>query len=139
MSVLMLYCPFPGIPCAGDRTHTTYNKRLLAVSPDMAKLVAAVTLHETRLGFAHLYPVATWQRLVSLNTSWDCDVLGKVIRKMGMFTVVVPSAGDQWVADICFTLTASKPRFINPSEMSSAGVVNGRCHITAFIGFWDLG
>jgi hypothetical protein len=68
--------------------------------------VAAITLHKTRLGFARLYPVATWQRLVSLNTSWDSDVLGEVIRKKGMFTVVVPSGGDRWVADICLKLTA---------------------------------
>jgi hypothetical protein len=44
-----------------------------------------------------------------------------------MFTVVVPSAGGRWVVHICFTLIISKPRFINPSEMSSAGVEAGRC------------
>jgi hypothetical protein len=33
--------------------------RLLAVSPDMAKLLASVTFSETRLGFVRLYPVAT--------------------------------------------------------------------------------
>jgi hypothetical protein len=74
-----------------------------------------------------------------LNISWDFDVLGKVIRKRGMFTVVVPSAGDQWVVHICSMLITSKPRFTNPCEMSSAGVETGRCHITAFVGFWDLG
>jgi hypothetical protein len=30
-------------------------KRLLAVSPDMAELLAVVTLHETNLGFVHIY------------------------------------------------------------------------------------
>jgi hypothetical protein len=30
--------------------------RLLAVSPDMAKLLAVVTLHETSLGFVPFYP-----------------------------------------------------------------------------------
>jgi hypothetical protein len=30
--------------------------RLLAVNPDMAELLAVVTLRETNLGFAHLYP-----------------------------------------------------------------------------------
>jgi hypothetical protein len=54
-----------------------------------------------------------------------------------MFTVV-PSAGDQRVVGICLTLITSKPRFTNPSEMSSARVETGRCCITAFIGFWDL-
>jgi hypothetical protein len=36
-------------------------------------------------------------------------------------------------------LMTSKPRFTNPFDMSSAGVVNEKCRITAFIGFWDLG
>jgi hypothetical protein len=44
-----------------------------------------------------------------------------------MFTVVVPSAGDRWVANICLMLITTKPKFTNPPEMSSAGVVNGRC------------
>jgi hypothetical protein len=79
------------------------------------------------------------QRLVSLNISWHFDILGNVIKKRGMFTVVLPSAGDQWVADICLMLIMSVPRFTSPPEMSSAGVMNGRCYITAFIGFWDLG
>jgi hypothetical protein len=38
--------------------------------------------------------IAIWRRLISLNISWDFDILGKVIRKRGMVTVVVPSAGD---------------------------------------------
>jgi hypothetical protein len=42
--------------------------------------------------------------------------------KRGRFIVDVPSAGGQRVAD-------------NPFEMSSAGVVNGRRHTSAFIGF----
>jgi hypothetical protein len=83
--------------------------------------------------------IAIWQRLVSLNTSWESEVLGKVIRKSGIFVVVVPVAGDQRVADICLTLIKSKPRFTNPSEMYSAGAKNGRCHITTCRGFWDLG
>jgi hypothetical protein len=73
-----------------------------------------------------------------LNISWDFDVPGKVIRKRGIFTAVVPSEGDRWVVDICSTVRAAKPRFTNPNEMSSAGVMNGRCRITVFIGFWDL-
>jgi hypothetical protein len=52
-----------------------------------------------------------------------------------MFTVAVPSAGDQWIADICLMLTISKPRFTNPSEMSSAGAETGRYHTTCFTGF----
>jgi hypothetical protein len=82
--------------------------------------------------------IAIWQRLLSLNTSWDSEVLGKVIMKRGMFTVVVPSAGDRRLADIFLTLITSKPRFTNPSEMSSAGAETGRCRISACVGFWDL-
>jgi hypothetical protein len=56
MSVLMLYCPFSGTLFEGDRTHSTYNGRLLVVNPDMADLLAVVTLRETSLGFVSLYP-----------------------------------------------------------------------------------
>jgi hypothetical protein len=42
MPVSMPYCPFPGIPCA--------------VSPDMDKLLAAVTPCETSLAYVRLYP-----------------------------------------------------------------------------------
>jgi hypothetical protein len=83
--------------------------------------------------------IEIWQRLVSFNISWDSDVLGKVIRKRGMFTIVVPSVDDQRVVDICLMLITSKPRFTNPPEISSTGIETGRCHITDFIGFWDLG
>jgi hypothetical protein len=83
--------------------------------------------------------IAVWQRLVSLNISWDFDVLGKVIGKRGMFAVVVSSAGDRRVVDMFLTLITSKPRFINQSEMTSAGAETGRCLVTARIGFWDLG
>jgi hypothetical protein len=36
------------------------------------------------------------------------------------------------------SLITSKPMFTNPSEMSSAGIVNGGSCITAFAAFWDL-
>jgi hypothetical protein len=74
-----------------------------------------------------------------LNSSWDFDIVGKVIRKREMFTIVVPSAGDLRVVDIFLTLITSKPRFNNPSETSYAGPEIGRYHITLFMGFWDLG
>jgi hypothetical protein len=79
--------------------------------------------------------IAIWQRLISLNISWGSDTLGKVMRKRGRFTVDVPSAGDRGVADICLMLMTSTLRFTSQSEMSSAGVENGRCHISALIGF----
>jgi hypothetical protein len=56
-----------------------------------------------------------------------------------MFTVVVPSAGDRRVVDICLMLIISKQKFTNPSEMSSAGVEIGRCSMRACIGLWGLG
>jgi hypothetical protein len=114
--------------------------RLFAVIPGMAELLAAVTLPETSLGSLYACAlVEIWQRLFSLKISWDFDILGKVIRKRGMFIVVVSSAGDGWLVDICLTLITSKPRFTNPSEMSYAGAETGRCRITAFVGFWDFG
>jgi hypothetical protein len=83
--------------------------------------------------------IATWQRLVSLNISWDFDILGKVRRKRGKFTVDDPSADDRRTDDICLTLITPKPMPTNQSQMSPAGVVNRRCRITVFIGFWNLG
>jgi hypothetical protein len=72
---------------------------------------------------------------ISLNISWDLDILGKVIRKRGMFTVVFPPAGDGQVVDICFMLITSKSRSLTHlicplQELRQEG---------AFIGFWDLG
>jgi hypothetical protein len=74
-----------------------------------------------------------------LKISRNFDVVGKVIRKMGMFTLLVPSAGDRRLAVICLTLIISKPRFTDPPEVSYAGAETGRCGIAAFIGYWDLG
>jgi hypothetical protein len=82
--------------------------------------------------------IAAWQRLVSLNIPWDFAALGKVTGKRRMFTLVVPSAGDRRVVDICLTLITSKPRSTNQTEMFSAGIETVRCRITAFRGFWDL-
>jgi hypothetical protein len=74
-----------------------------------------------------------------LNISWDFAVLGKIIRKRGMFTVVVHSAGYRQVVDICLPLITSKLRFTHPSEMSSGGAETVRYPTTGFIGCWDLG
>jgi hypothetical protein len=35
-----------------------------------------------------------WQRLGSLKISYDFAILGKAMRNMGRFTVVVPLGGD---------------------------------------------
>jgi hypothetical protein len=72
-----------------------------------------------------------------LIISWDFDVLGKVIRKKGVFTVLISSASDRRVVDICLMLITSKLMFTNPAEMSPAGDEIGRC-ITSFTGFWDF-
>jgi hypothetical protein len=45
-----------------------------------------------------------------------------------MLTVVVPSAGDRQVVDICLTLVTTTPRLTNPSEMPPAGAETGRCY-----------
>jgi hypothetical protein len=45
---------------------------LLAVGPDVAKLLAVVTLCK---GFIILYLEVIWQRLGSLKISWDFAVL----------------------------------------------------------------
>jgi hypothetical protein len=67
-----------------------------------------------------------WQRLGRLKISCDFAVLGKVIRNRWRFLVVAPSEDDRRVVVICLTLITSKPRFISPSEMSSAGVLGGK-------------
>jgi hypothetical protein len=76
--------------------------------------------------------MVVWQRLDSLNFSWDLLVLGSVTRNKGMVTGV-PS-GDRREVDICLTLTTSNVMSPSPSAMSSAGVLLGRWRMTAFIG-----
>jgi hypothetical protein len=105
----------------------------------MEDFLAVVTLRRPVCALYASTLIAVWQRLVSLNISWDSDGLGKVIRKRGRFTGDVSSVGDRRVANICLTLITSKPRSTNPSEMSSTGVIDGRCRMIAFIDFWDLG
>jgi hypothetical protein len=80
-----------------------------------------------------------WQRHGSLKMSCDLALLGRVIRNKGRFLVLVSLEGDLRVVVICLTLTTSNPRFSSPSEISFAGVLDGRWQITAFMGFWDLG
>jgi hypothetical protein len=79
--------------------------------------------------------IAIWQTLFSFNISQDFDILSKVMRKRGIFTVVVLSTGDQRAVDICLRLLTTNPRFTQSSEISSAGATTGTCRITAFIDF----
>jgi hypothetical protein len=48
--------PFSGHSFAGDLPHTTYNGLLLAVSPDIAEMLAVVTPREASVGFVHPHP-----------------------------------------------------------------------------------
>jgi hypothetical protein len=112
-------------------------RRLLAVCPDVAELLALMTLHKSIL-YAST-PIAMWQRLVGLKISWDFAVLGKVIRKRERFMVFDPSGGDRRVAVISLTLITSNLRLASLSDMYPVGVFCGRWRITAFIGFSDFG
>jgi hypothetical protein len=80
-----------------------------------------------------------WQSAGNLKISLDFAVLGKVIRNGGRFLDIVPWDGDRRVVDFCLTLITSKPRFISPSELSSARVLMGRWRITAWMCFSDFG
>jgi hypothetical protein len=82
--------------------HTT--SRLLAVSSDMAELLAVVTLRETCLSFVRLCRDCNMTKAHQFQYLVDFDVLDKVMKKKGVFTVVVLSAGDQRVVDLCLTL-----------------------------------
>jgi hypothetical protein len=57
--------------------------RLLAASPDMAELLAVVTLCEAVCALYASTLIEIWHRLLSLSILWDFDVLGKIIRKRG--------------------------------------------------------
>jgi hypothetical protein len=72
-----------------------------------------------------------WQRFVSRKVSWDFAVLDKAMRNKGRFGVDVSSGGVRRVVIICLTLMTSNPRLTYPSDISSAGVLMGRCRITA--------
>jgi hypothetical protein len=57
------------------------------------------------------------------------------MRNKGRLLVLAPSVCDRRVVVICLTLTTSKPRLTNPSEISSAGVLRGRGCVWFFHGF----
>jgi hypothetical protein len=80
-----------------------------------------------------------WQSAVKRKISWDFSVRGKVIRNRGRFMDKAASDVDRRLVDICLTLIMSKPRSIRQSQMSWAGVFDGRWRITAFMGFSDFG
>jgi hypothetical protein len=113
---------------------------LLAVGPDVAKLLAVVTLGEDVFLFISLYldgnvaESGKFKELYGFCRPWRCH------KEQGKGKVMFegPSWGRR-AADICLTLMASKPMSTSPSAMSSAGVLIGRWRITALIGFSAFG
>jgi hypothetical protein len=114
------------------------GRGLFAVGPDVAKLLAVVTLSKGVLGFIRLFLVGNMAETGHLKRSWDFAALGKVTRNRGKAMDVEPSV-DRRAVDICLTLITSKPRSTSPSGMSSAGLFVGRWLISALIGFSALG
>jgi hypothetical protein len=95
----------------------------------MVKLLAVVTLHETNLAFVHFYPDFSMVKAQQSEYFVELNMLDKITRKMGKLTVVGRYMFDP--NDI--------KNIVHQPEMSSAGPVNGTCHITDFIGFCDFG
>jgi hypothetical protein len=83
-----------------------------------------LTLCEMSLGFVCLYP-AIWQRPVSMNISRDSDILGKVIRKRGMFT------NSQLNTDPLCSLAADRTE--NTTSNISSIVACIRCFATVVV------
>jgi hypothetical protein len=67
MSALMLYCPFPRLPRAGERARNHIQGPLFAISPDMSQFLAFSTLRETNLGFIRPYQYLNMTK----NVFWD--------------------------------------------------------------------
>jgi hypothetical protein len=110
-------------------------RRLLAVCPDEAELLAGVALCKSILSSISLHP----DNNVAEARETDFAVLGRISGNRGTFIIFESSGGERRVAVICLTLTTSKQGLANPSEISSAGVLCGRWRITVFVGFTDLG
>jgi hypothetical protein len=79
-------------------------RKLLAVCPDVAELLAVMALCKTTLSYICLHPDCDVAEVLQSENFLDSAVLGKVIRKRGRFMVFDPSEGDRWVAVICLTL-----------------------------------
>jgi hypothetical protein len=58
-----------------------------------------------------------------MKISWDFMFLVSVIRNSGKRLVVVPSAAELRLIDICLTVTTLKLRSISQFDMSSAGLL----------------
>jgi hypothetical protein len=88
--------------------------RLSVFSPDVAELLALMTMCKASLGPIHFHLDGNVQGLGRLKISCDFAFLDKVMRNNGMFLIVVSSEDDRKVVVICLTLTTSKPRFTTP-------------------------
>jgi hypothetical protein len=116
---------------AAPAPHTT--GRFPTVSPDVAKLLAALALHKAILNSICLYSDGNMSEGCQSEISWDFAALGKVMRNSGRLLFWAPSDSDRRVVDFCLTLIMSKPTFISPSEMSCVGVSIGRWRITVLM------
>jgi hypothetical protein len=72
---------------------------LFAVGPDVAKLLAVVTLRKGLLGFIRFYLDGNMAKAGHLKRSWDFSALGRVTRNRGKAMDVEPS-GDRRAVDI---------------------------------------
>jgi hypothetical protein len=106
------------------------HRRLILVNSDIAELLAVLTLRETNLGIVHIHTL-----IIMWHIWCDFDALWRVIKKMRMFTVVVPSAVDWRIVYNCLRIITSMSRFAMPYETFSAETENEMFCITTFTGF----
>jgi hypothetical protein len=113
-------------------------KRLLAVGPVVAKLLAVKTLGEGGLVFVRLYldanvaEVGEYKYFRGFCRPWQGD------KEQGQGNWIRTVRGPTGEV-ICLTLTTSKPSSTSPSEISCAGILLGRWRNTVLIGFNDIG
>jgi hypothetical protein len=114
-------------------------RRLSTVSPDVAKLLAVMTLSKASLSPIRLHPDGNVAKARQMKYCLRFRRPGQVTRNRDCFLVgAISSEDDRHVVIICLTLRTSKPRFTSHSQVSSAGVSVGKWRITAFMGFRDF-
>jgi hypothetical protein len=104
----------------------------------MAKLLIVVTLRKAILVSVGLDLNCNMTEARELEYFQRFSVLGKVMRKKGRIFGWEPSAFVLRLEDIYLTLTTSYPSSVIASEISLAGVTEGRCLMTALTGLRDL-
>jgi hypothetical protein len=89
------------------KTHICVLRPLkVTISPDVAKLLAVVTLRKTTQALYVSTRMEMWQRLCSWKISWDFAVRGRVIRLRRRCLVLLSSEGDPRVVVICLTFNS---------------------------------